>query len=278
MPIIKKRNVSTLTFHAALIHTIAPLILSRRERSVKKIPLIAGIFVVVCGQYVFAGGTTSARLDSCIAYYEDGDYQKAADSIKALLPLISDRLQEAEAYKYLGFSYVMLDLINKAKDFFRVALEKFPQMVIDTLEVPPNISIVFKQAKLETQMEKGEILDKKVQESTTKRTALASVLTSTGALCLGGGGYFVFRGYKAWKDYKNVTEDVPDYEEVMNKYWRDKNKFLIIGGSASGAGLAALGCGIWMFVHKPAQKDKKEPPKKVGINADGNGVFLTINF
>ena len=241
----------------------------------KKIPLIAGMVMLVCGQYVFAEGTTTARLDSCIAYYEDGDYQKAADSIKALLPLISDRLQEAEAYKYLGFSYVMLDLINKAKDFFRVALEKFPQMVIDTLEVPPNISIVFKQAKLETQMEKGEILDKKVQAKNTKRTVLASVLTSAGAVSLGAGGYFLFRGYKAWKNYGDVTDDVVDYQNVMDQYWRDKNKFLIIGGCATGVAAVSLFSGIRMLVRKPAQKDA---PQKVGIRVDGNSFALTVSF
>jgi tetratricopeptide (TPR) repeat protein len=242
---------------------------------VEKIPLIAGIFVLVCGQYVFAQGTTTARLDSCIAYYEDGDYQKTADSIKALLPLISDRRQEAEAYKYLGFSYVMLDLINKAKDFFRVALEKFPQMVIDTLEVPPNISIVFKQAKLETQMEKGEILDKKVQEKNTKRTVLASVLTTAGVACTGAGGFFLYKGYSSYKKYGDVAETDPDYNALLDKYWSEKNTNLIIGGCATGAAAVSLYFGIRMLVKKHAQKDA---PQKVGIRVDGNSFTLAVSF
>ncbi|MBN2189210.1 MAG: hypothetical protein JW699_07135 [Chitinispirillaceae bacterium] len=240
----------------------------------KKIPLIAGILMLICGQYVFADETTTARLDSCIAFYEDGDYQKAADSIKALLPLIADRLEEAEAYKYLGFSYVMLDLINKAKDFFRVALEKFPQMVIDTLEVPPNISIVFKQAKLETQMEKGEILDKKVQESRTKKTVIGALVTATGAVCLGVGGYFIYKGLQVNSDYQNEQNPNADFDW----YIKIRNQDYLMGGCASGAGLAALGYGIWMLVQKPAQKDKKEPPKKVGIRVDGNSFALTVSF
>jgi len=42
---------------------------------------------------------TKGRLDTCVSYYRDGDYQKTADSIKALLPLIADKREEAEAYK-----------------------------------------------------------------------------------------------------------------------------------------------------------------------------------
>jgi tetratricopeptide (TPR) repeat protein len=250
---------------------------------VKKISLIAGIIMLMCGQYVFAEGPTTARLDSCIAYYEDGEYQKAADSIKALLPLISDRRQEAEAYKYLGFSYVMLDLINKAKDFFRVALEKFPQMVIDTLEVPPNISIVFRQAKLETQMEKGEILDKKDQESKTKRTVFASLLTGTGAVSALAGGFFIFKGIKALQNYNKIdtiyAAEHPDtYKADLDRYWSEKTKNLIIGGCATGAGAAALSFGIWMLVKKPATAKKDVPQKKVGVIYDGDSFALTVSF
>jgi tetratricopeptide (TPR) repeat protein len=233
--------------------------------------LIAGAILLAGGRYAAADETTTARLDSCIIYYEDGDYEKAADSIKALLPLISDRREEAEAYKYLGFSYVMLDLINKAKNFFRVALEKFPQMVIDTLEVPPNISIVFRQAKLETQMEKGEILDKKVQERRTKRTVLASLLTATGAVGLGAGGYFVYKGLQVNRDYQNEKDRTADFDWYINT----RNRDYLMGGCASGAGLAALGCGVWMLLHRPAAKDT---PKKFGIRSDWNSFALTVSF
>ena len=236
----------------------------------KRTALIIGIIMLVCGQYVFADNATTARLDTCKAYYEDGDYQKAADSIKALLPLISDRREEAEAYKYLGFSYVMLDLINKAKDFFRVALEKFPQMMIDTLEVPPNISIVFKQAKLETQMEKGEILDKKVQASNTKRVVFASLLTAAGTISAGGGGYFFYKGFQAHTDYRNATDSAS-----CERYWQDMSKDFIIGGCATGAAAAALYFGIRLFVKKPAQQTALQ---KVGVRVNRNSFALTVLF
>jgi tetratricopeptide (TPR) repeat protein len=234
----------------------------------KTLLMMTGTVLFVFGQYVFADEATTARLDTCKAYYEDGDYQKAADSIKALLPLISDRREEAEAYKYLGFSYVMLDLINKAKDFFRVALEKFPQMMIDTLEVPPNISIVFKQAKLETQMEKGEILDKKVQAKNTSRIVLGSFLTAAGAVSTGTAGYFFYKGFKDRDTYRNATEGFD------NKWSTMQNDF-IIGGCATGVAAAALFFGTRLLFKKPAQKDA---PQKVGIRVDGNSFALTVLF
>jgi tetratricopeptide (TPR) repeat protein len=193
---------------------------------------------------VSADNTTSAKLDTCVSYYQDGDYQKAVDSLKALLPLISDRREEAEAYKYLGFSFVMLDMINKAKEFFKVALEKFPKMVIDTLEVPPNITIVFKQTKLETQLEKGEIFDKKVQEGNQKRVVFATILTSAGAISTGVGGYFLYRGYIAHQDYKNADQD-------FDRYWNDMQKDLIIGGCATGVAAVTLYFGLRLFFKKP---------------------------
>ena len=239
----------------------------------KRTALFTGIIMLVFGQYVFADQATAARLDTCIAYYQDGDYQKAADSIKALLPLISDRLEEAEAYKYLGFSYVMLDLINKAKDFFRVALEKYPQMVIDTLEVPPNISIVFRQAKLETQMEKGEILDKKVQEKNTKRVILASLLTATGTVSAGAGGYLFYKGFHAHTDYRNATDSAD-----CDRYWKDMSKDFIIAGCATGVAAVTLYFGMRLFFKKSATQAPKKAGTKAGLLFEGNRIVLAWEF
>src|SRR5512136_753099 len=120
---------------------------SAGELSVKQVQFLIWTGMFIVGMFSAAGGAAKSRLDSCISYFKDGDYQKAVDSINLLLPLITDRRQEAEAYKYLGFSYIMLDKIDKAKEYFSVALEKFPGMTIDTLEVPPNIASIFKLAK-----------------------------------------------------------------------------------------------------------------------------------
>jgi len=211
-----------------------------------------------------ANESAKIKLDSCVGYFEDGEYQRAVDSLKALLPLIADRQEEAEAYKYLGFSYVMLDMINKAKDFFRVALEKFPQMVIDTLEVPPNIAIVFRQTQLEAKMANGEIVDRDLQRRNEKRVIIASVLTATGSIAGGVGGYYLYRGYKTYRDYKEYPEsDQRTFDSLAKKY----KKEYWIGGTATGFGIINLGIATWLFFKKPDDK-------KLGFYSDPRGFGL----
>jgi tetratricopeptide (TPR) repeat protein len=215
-----------------------------------------------------ADESTKIKLDSCVGYFEDGEYQRAVDSLKALLPMIADEQEEAEAYKYLGFSYVMLDMINKAKDFFRVALEKFPQMVIDTLEVPPNITIVFKQTQLEAKMAKGEIVDRDLQRRNEKRVIIASVLTATGTIAGGVGGYYLYRGYKTYHDYKEYSK--PD-GDVIDSLVKKYTKEYWIGGTATGFGIINLGIATWLFVKKPDYK-------KISLFSDQSGFGLVWRF
>ncbi|MBN1129632.1 MAG: hypothetical protein JXA71_11630 [Chitinispirillaceae bacterium] len=234
-------------------------------------PLCAIITMVGACCALSADAVTETKLDSCITYYQDGEYQKAVDSLKALLPLIADPAVEAEAYKYLGFSYVMLDMINKAKDFFRVALEKFPQMLIDTLEVPPNITIVFKQAQLEKKMAKGEILDQEVQRRNEKRLVVATVLTATGAAANGIGGYFLFHAHRSYRHYHAIDGSDDDFQRWLD-YWGDKyQKELLFGGIATGIGVVTLGVAIWLFFKKTAQK-------KISVVGDPAGASLVWHF
>lgn len=102
-----------------------------------------------------------SKLDICIYLYENGKYQEAVDSLKALLPQVTDPDEQADAYKYLAFSYVMLDMVNQAKRNFDSLLIKFPKAEIDTISVPPNITVVFKQSKLERQLVEEKELEKK---------------------------------------------------------------------------------------------------------------------
>ncbi|MBN2036658.1 MAG: hypothetical protein JW768_07960 [Chitinispirillaceae bacterium] len=232
-----------------------------------RVVIIAVWFLGICS-VSFADESTKAKLDSCILYYQDGEYQKTVDSLKALLPLISNRQEEIEAYKYLGFSYVMLDMISKAKEFFRVALEKFPAMVIDTLEVPPNITIVFKQTQLETKMAKGDILDKDVQRRNEKRVITATVIAATGTVAAGVGGYFCYRGYRSRDHYFNVNAEDPDRQEQLD-YWGEKfQRELLIGGVTAGTGVIELGLATWLFFRKPA-------PKKISAFYE-DGVFGVV--
>jgi tetratricopeptide (TPR) repeat protein len=227
----------------------------------KQLLLITGIFILAAGQYAAAGVPAKIRLDTCISYYKDGDYQKTADSIKALLPLIADKRLEAEAYKYLGFSYVMLDQTDKAKEFFSVALEKFPKMTIDTLEVPPNVSSVFKQVKLETRMGKKS---PGIQGKDTKRVVLASIMTGTGAVSAGAGGYFFIKGYRAYRDYKNAIND-------FDPPWKRTRNNLIIGSCVTVFAAADLYFGLRLFF-------KKQPSQKVGMTVTVNSIAVAVDF
>jgi tetratricopeptide (TPR) repeat protein len=261
-----------LTYHAALIHTRRPGTTSLEESGtvIRSLFVIVAMVLCVYGS-AFANDSTKAKLDSCISYYQDGEYRKAVDSLNALLPLIADLVEEAEAYKYLGFSYVMLDMIDKAKDFFRVALEKFPQMVIDTLEVPPSITVVFKQTQLETKMASGEILDKSVQKRNEKRVIVATVFSATGALSTGVGGNFLYRGYKSYHHYKGITADEPDYRNELyfwaRKYWNET----ILGGAVTSFGAINLVISAYLFF-------KKEEPKKISLYSEPGSVGLVWQF
>jgi hypothetical protein len=150
-----------------------------------------GLFIAV---FLFlpvtAEGSSRSKLDLCIYLYENGKYQEAVDSIKALLPKIEDPLVQAEAYKYLAFSYVMLDMVNQAKTNFDSLLVKFPKAEIDTVSVPPNITVVFKQSKLERQLEEGKALEKKRSK---RRMIWIIGGTSVAAAAVGTTVYFITR-------------------------------------------------------------------------------------
>jgi hypothetical protein len=164
----------------------------------------------------------------------------------------------------------MLDLIDKAKEFFRVALEKFPQMAIDTLEVPPNITIVFRQAKLETQLEKGEINDKKIDEKQQRhnRVVFASILTATGAVSVAAGGYFFYEARHEHSQY-----ELPATQTELDSHWSAMQRDLIIGGCVTAFAAVDLFFGLRLFAKKPPNS-----PQKVGIIIEGNRIALERAF
>jgi hypothetical protein len=236
--------------------------------------------ILLCGGYVAAAekAPRQMKLDSCIGYYQDGEYQKAVDSLKALIPLITDSRQEAEAYKYIGFSFVMLDMINKAKEFFKVALDKFPQMVIDTLEVPPNITIVFKQTKMEKQVEKGDLLDKENQARGQRRTMAGTIFGSVGIVSCGVGVYYLFKGsqdYKTYSDWgRSGTQTLPpNYLDTLDYYKQKSNRELLIGGIGCGFGCINLAAAAYLLF----KKDPQDKPR-LGIFIGPNCGTIVYDF
>jgi tetratricopeptide (TPR) repeat protein len=194
-------------------------------------------------------GPGHSRLEFCISDYKDGDYQKAADSLQVLLPLLSDPEDQVEAYKYLGFSYGMLNRIEKSKTIFKTVLEKFPGMDIDTLEVPPNIAIIFKQAKLERKIETIDTLNSaKPRIVVQKRNIVAPVLLLTGAiLSAGAGGNLFYYGNQQYQKYKSL--DNPD-QNALDRYYSDYRNSYIAGAACAGVSAVLLPVSLYLFMKK----------------------------
>ncbi len=184
------------------------------------------------------------RLEGFIIYFEDGEYTKAADSLEVLLPDIDDPVLEARAYKYLAFSNVMLDRINEAKVLFAVALEKHPDLAVDTLAVPPNVTIVFRQAKLEKEMK----LEKARNSPEIRRMRLLGAGTlSGGLLSLAAGTYFMYDSYSQYQKYMGVESSDPNALKVMDEYYDSHRRSYIAGGIFGGVGIIMVPVSIYLF-------------------------------
>ena len=223
----------------------------------KRIPILpAFISLVLCVPFkVLPSETNPAheRLSACISEYEDGNYQTAADSLKALLPALSDPVDQIEAYRYLGYSYGMLNWIDKSKKVFKTALGKFPNMDIDTLEVPPNITIIFKQAKLERKI---EMLDtaRAAQPKiiVQKRNVLAPVLLLSLGIVSAAASINLFV-YGSQQHQKYLSVNTPDQHE-LDMYFSNYRTSFIAGAACAGVTLVCIPVSLHLFLKKGDHK------------------------
>jgi tetratricopeptide (TPR) repeat protein len=234
------------------------------QQAMKMLKTVHAIFVlallaVAVRQPAVAQDTTlRAKVQFFISYYEDGEYKKAADSLSSLLPSLSDSANELAAFKYIGFSYAMLNWVDKAKGTFKIALGKFPNMDIDTLEVPPNIAIVFKQAKLEKRLERLDTvsLQKPVIVVQRKNVVLPTILLSVSIVSAAAAGELFYNGFQQYKNYTSVS--TPDQSVLDSYYTQARNAY--IGGAVCAAVTAVLlPVSIYLYV-------KKEPPAKLKVS------------
>jgi hypothetical protein len=209
------------------------------------------------------------RLEWAITHFKDGDYRKAADSLAVLLPVLSGTdLQEG--YKYYGFSLAMINRVDQAKAAFATALEKFPEMDIDTLEVQPTIAIVFKQAKLEKTLATMDTVIKKkptviVQK---KNIALPVTLLVWGIVSAGVSATLFYFGYQDLQKYNAITSPGANFDQYYNRY----RTFYIGGGISAGIAAALIPVSIVMLA-------KKEPaPHKVSFWVYPNGAGIACLF
>lgn len=205
--------------------------------------------------------TLRAKVQFFISYYEDGEYKKAADSLSSVLPSLAGGANELAAYKYIGFSYAMLNWVDRAKETFKVALGKFPDMDIDTLEVPPNIAIVFKQAKLEKRLERLDTvsLQKPVIVVQRKNVVLPTILLSVSIVSAAAAAELFYSGFRQYKNYTSVS--TPDQSVLDSYYSQARNAY--IGGAVCAAVTAVL---IPVSIHLYAKKDPAAKLKVSFVN------------
>jgi tetratricopeptide (TPR) repeat protein len=242
------------------------------------------VILIVCCTWALCPAEDNvlhARIESSVSDYQNGEYRKAADSLQAILPSLKVPEDLMEAYKYLGFSYGMLNLIDKSKMLFKTALEKYPAMDIDTLEVPPNIAIIFNQAKLEKKIEK---IDASIKENPPKATASDRVnqpivekksvvapvlLLSAAIVSAGAGGNLFYYGSQQYQKYASL--DVPDQNVLDGYYARYRNSF-IAGAGCAGLAAVLLPISIYLFVKKD------HPQKGIAVSYANGWPSLVYRF
>jgi tetratricopeptide (TPR) repeat protein len=211
--------------------------------------------ILLCQWAVFPETSPRDRLDAYIVLYEDGKYEKAQDSLKALLPSLTVKNDIAECYKYIAFTSVMLDMIEVAKRNFQKALLEYPDMTIDTVSVSPNIVVVFNQVKTEHQIKKGQ-------------TLAYIVSGALGIACAGASGYFFYAGNQAYNKYN----DSRDVDDIVTYREETKTNYLI-GQISLCAAVGALGFSAYKFFTRPREAQKVSLDYKAG-----QGLQFTYRF
>jgi len=180
-------------------------------------------------------------LKFCVSYYRDGYYNRTIECINDVLPKLTNTNDSLQAFKYLALSYGMINRIEQAESCFRQALEKDPNLEIDTLEFPPNIALIYNHVKLEKRIEQIDTTKLKapVLKATPKKRSygLATAMLSGAILSAGGAGFLFFRGLEARRDYSAERD-----QQKIDNAW---NSFIY---SIGGGGVCTLACGIFSWV------------------------------
>ncbi len=206
------------------------------------------------------------KLNLCIAEYRDGYYSRAIECIDSVLPIMENQSDSLEAYKMLAQSYGMLNQITKAKEYFSLIIEKDSSM-IDTLELPPNISLVYNQVLLEkkiSQMESIRTTDTVTIQEKKGNVVVPAVLLSSAVVSLGGGGFCGYKAYTIRKDNLKTGNNHFISDGKITKY----SLFL-----AGGAGCAAV-AGVTTVLFVRIIKKGTQPQ----VYSSGNGLTVVLDF
>lgn len=228
---------------------------------------IAGAGSTVMGQVRDSAGPTT-----CISFYKSGEYSKASDCLNMLLPLMSNAADSITVLKYLGFSYGMLGMIERAKEAFRMVFSMSPGLQIDTLECPPNISLILNQVKLEHTLATIDTVKASGQPVMEQRKspALALVLLGAAVVSAGAGGYLYYSGNTFRQKYRSVA--TPDQAMLDDYYLKYRNSY-IASAACLGVSAVLLPVSTYLLLRKghPASR-------KLALSGQGGGAVLTFFF
>ena len=217
---------------------------------------VVALLVVLCSRPAHAEPTTSARLDSCIAYYRAGNFLKVVDSITMLMPFITEPADEVTLYQYLAFSYVMLEMSTMGKRLFSVALTKFPCMGVDTLVFPPQLTTLFYEAKVEREASLAlgaSAAGRSKRINLLTRKVIGSCLLASAVFGAGSSGYF----------YRDAIQEFDD------KYTSGGRLSLWTGIALSAVSIAVIPLSLSLIVKRDGDELSK---RGVCLNVHGDGM------
>jgi hypothetical protein len=222
------------------------------------------VVLALAATRVQAQNARGIDLPGCITLYENGEYQAAADSLKMLLPKLSAK-DQADAYKYLAFSYVMLDMISKARENFAQMLTDYPNAQIDTVMVPPNITVVFNQVKTERELvaQQKEVAAKGIEDLQHKRRSRLAWGAVTGAVAVGSACAAVVLFVKGQDTYDQYQKS-QDPDKVASLEDQTRSQY-VAGYVLSGVGGVALVASAVTFILVPPKAPKAA--LQVGVNS-----------
>jgi tetratricopeptide (TPR) repeat protein len=199
------------------------------------------------------GNDSIEGVGSCVSFFRNGEYEKAIDCLTLLILYTHNGDDSVAIYKYLGFSYGMLGRIDPAKENFNCALNKLPDLQIDTLECPPNISIIFNQVKLERKIAKIDTttLAKKVEVMQKRSPFVPVLLLTTAVVSAGAGGYYYYSGNTLHDKY--LALNTPD-QGLMDKYYNNFKSAYIKSAVCFGVSAVLLPVSTYLFLRKGPSK------------------------
>jgi tetratricopeptide (TPR) repeat protein len=211
---------------------------------------------------------SSDGLKFCILDYRNGYYNRAVDCINDVLPKLTTLHDSLESYKMLALSYGMSNQIEKAREYFRIALEKDSTMDIDTLAFPPNIALIYTQVKQERKISRieGASSPQPVTIDHRKKNVAAKVLLlSSAVMSAGGGAGLYYNGYLARNEYSSLKNN----QALIDRTWQEFTYSI-----AGGVGCTILaGFSTWFFLRVINQDDPA-----VSISGWKNGIALIYKF